>query len=151
MAGPAVIGVLHEPRFSLLIKDYYLRKLRASAQELVKLLRSRATKKTRLFVEGADEGCISHAGQLDGCSCSEPMIDDLVKMHQSFGIKSKKYVAGRREYSPLFRIHVSKCKENFARFIDKIGFQYAIVTKGYHIGKAKKDLLLEKFIEAYPN
>ncbi|VVC00200.1 Uncharacterised protein [uncultured archaeon] len=96
-----------------------------------------------------DEGCITHNGQLEGCSVSESMIDDLIVMHRGFGIECRKLVCNGHERAPLYRIVIKKSKSNFARFIAKAGFQHAIVAKGHHIGKAKKDLLLEKFIEAY--
>lgn len=97
-----------------------------------------------------DEGCISHAGTLSGVSKSEKMIRDLVLLQERLGIASWARTT-IREDGPIHLIVVAKNKPNFARFMYKIGFEHAIVTKGYHIGKAKKDLLLEKFIEAYHN
>ena len=95
-----------------------------------------------------DEGSISNRGDLTGASVSEPMIDDLIALHRALGIDSIKYMSSRIP-KPVFYLIVRKNRANYQKFVERIGFEYATITKGHNIGKFKKDVLLEKYNERY--
>jgi len=96
-----------------------------------------------------DEGCISNDGVLVGSSNSENMIEDLITLHLELGIECKKNITKPENREPHYRIVIKNTSDNFHEFIEKIGFQYAIVTRGYNIGKYKKAVLAEKFNQKY--
>ncbi|MFH1586735.1 MAG: LAGLIDADG family homing endonuclease [Candidatus Diapherotrites archaeon] len=88
-----------------------------------------------------DEGSISNTSELTGTSNSEKMIDDLITIHKEFGIICSKYRQVKEMGKDIFHLRINGNEDNFSRFIEKIGFEHAIITRGHHIGKYKKDVL----------
>jgi intein/homing endonuclease len=96
-----------------------------------------------------DEGCISNSGSLTGTTVSEKMAIDLIALHKSFGIICGVEKINKKKRNPCFRLIIRRSKENWQNFIENAGFEHGIITKGYNIGKHKKDILLEKFRRRY--
>ena len=84
-----------------------------------------------------DEGSVSDHCNVTGCSKSEQMIDDLITLHTLLGIKSTK----SRKGNGCFQIRIRSHLLNILIFSAKVNFSKAIVTKGNHIGRYKKDVL----------
>jgi intein/homing endonuclease len=95
-----------------------------------------------------DEGSICDDGELVGGSVSEVMIDGLIVLHHELGIHCHKRIVNRSP-RPFYTMVIDRTEQNYARFIAAVGFESAIITKGYHIGKYKKDILAKKFKERY--
>ncbi|MBU0635914.1 LAGLIDADG family homing endonuclease [Candidatus Micrarchaeota archaeon] len=114
------------------------------------LIKSSTTKIKAAFLRAFwdDEGCISDRGVLSGTSSSEKMVTDLILIHNELGIECYKEVVRQPTWT-IFRLVLRRNRENFNNFITKIGFEHAIVTKGYHVGKYKSDVLLEKYTQKY--
>jgi len=75
-----------------------------------------------------DEGCISN---------------------KSFGIICGIEKINQKKRNPCFRLIIRRSKENWQNFIENVGFEHGIITKGHNIGKHKKEILLEKFRRRY--
>lgn len=93
-----------------------------------------------------DEGCISNKGVLSGFSNSKKMIRDLVKLHTQLGIDCYMKSAKSERSGFKYKILVRRRDDNFHNFFCDVGFQFGVVTKGYNIGKTKKEVLLEKIM-----
>ncbi|MBS3057039.1 MAG: hypothetical protein J4415_00245 [Candidatus Diapherotrites archaeon] len=87
-----------------------------------------------------DEGSISKVGYICGCSKSEPMINDLVVMHELLGVNCTKRTDNKKG---SYTIYILNNIENIINFSKKVGFEYGLITKGINSGRYKKDVLNE--------
>lgn len=83
-----------------------------------------------------DEGSISANGRLSADSRSKKIIDQLISIHKQFGLNlnKTKYFVSRK---PMYKIYLSKTKENTAKFIRLGLFTFSIVGRGQNKGKLK--------------
>jgi hypothetical protein len=89
-----------------------------------------------------DEGSISIEGNLIGEIKNKSLRDQLIKLHDKLSIQVTPYTD--RTYD-CYGIYVKRERKNLARFCEKIGFRYGIVTAGKRVGCKKLDVLLEQY------
>ena len=89
-----------------------------------------------------DEGSISHTGRLMADLKSEKVINQLATLHKYFGLKY--YLYKYKEYTGyMYKISLSRTKENTIRFYSLGLFDKAIITHGHNVRKTKKEVLKE--------
>lgn len=98
------------------------------------------TEIARAFWE--DEGSISIEGNLIGEIKNKSLRDQLIRLHEKLGIQVTPYYD--RTYD-CYGIYVKRERKNLARFCEKIGFRYGIVTAGKLAGCKKLDALLKHY------
>jgi len=90
-----------------------------------------------------NEGSISNDGKLSADLKSIKVIKQLSKLHDDFGLKHN--ICKYRDNGWMYKLFLSKTKENYQKFL-KLGlFHRANVTKGYNVGKKKVDVLNNYF------
>lgn len=90
-----------------------------------------------------NEGSISNEGKLSADLKSLKVIKQLSRLHHNFGIK---YGICRYKCNGwMYKLFLSKSRENYQKFLDLKLFSKAQVTRGQFIGKKKIDVLKRYF------
>ena len=85
------------------------------------------------------QGSISKDGKLSADLKSLKVIEQLSILHREFEIRH--YISRYWKNGWCYKLILNRSKENFNRFITFKLFSKAKVTKGYYIGRKKKDVL----------
>ena len=92
-----------------------------------------------------DEGSISFNGRLMADQKNEVIIRQLIEIHKDFGLNLK--LCSYKDYTGMmYKIYLSKNKDNLVRFYNLNLFDKSTVTRGKNLGKDKKEVL-KKIIE----
>lgn len=87
-----------------------------------------------------NEGSISASGRLAADLKSLKVIKQLSKLHNEFGFKHN-ITRYTEPTGSMYKLFLSKTKNNYQRFIDLGLFSKAMITKGYNKGKKKLEIL----------
>ena len=86
-----------------------------------------------------NEGSVSKEGRLAADLKSLKVIHQLSQLHNEFGLKHN--IASYSHHGQMYKLYLSKTKENYQIFMDLGLFSKAMITKGFNKGKKKVEVL----------